>query len=181
MNATIECRQGDIARQDDIDTVINAANAQLRSGGGVAGALHRAAGPRLAEAGRPLAPIKPGQAVLTDAFDLPNRHVIHCLGPVYGVDEPSDELLAACYRNALQLAERHGIESLAFPALSTGAFGYPAAEAARVALSTVLDTLPDCPGIRRVRFVLFDAASAELYQRTLAELQGGEGAQEGRE
>ncbi|XKE44800.1 macro domain-containing protein [Halomonas organivorans] len=166
----IECRQGDIARQDDIEAVVNAANAQLRSGGGVAGALHRAAGPELAEAGRPLAPIQPGQAVLTEAFALPNRYVIHCLGPVYGVDEPSDELLADCYRNALQLAERHGIESVAFPALSTGAFGYPAAEAARIALSTVLTTLPQCPGIRTVRFVLFDAKSADLHRQTLASL-----------
>ncbi len=170
MNASasrIECRQGDIARQDDIEAVVNAANAQLQPGGGVAGALHRAAGPDLAEACRPLAPISPGEAVITEAFALPNRHVIHCLGPVYGVDEPSDALLADCYRNALELAQRHGIASLAFPALSTGAFGYPAAEAARIALSTVLTTLPECPAVRRVRFVLFDAASAELHQRTL--------------
>ncbi|MDR5865471.1 macro domain-containing protein [Halomonas koreensis] len=167
----IECRQGDIARQDDLQAVVNAANAQLRSGGGVAGALHRAAGPELAEACRPLAPIQPGQAVITPAFGLPNRHVIHCLGPVYGIDEPSDELLADCYRHALQLAERHGLESLGFPALSTGAFGYPATEAARIALSTVLATLPGCPTVRRVRFVLFDAAAAELHRRTLAALR----------
>lgn len=169
----IECRQGDIARQDDMEAVVNAANAQLRSGGGVAGALHRAAGPELAEACRPLAPIQPGQAVISDAFGLPNRHVIHCLGPVYGVDEPSDELLAACYRNALRLAETHGIASIAFPALSTGAFGYPATEAARIALSTVLATLPDCPRVQKVRFVLFDADSAELHRRTLAALDSG--------
>ncbi|RTR07041.1 macro domain-containing protein [Halomonas nitroreducens] len=174
-SSRIECCQGDIARQDDMVAVVNAANAQLRSGGGVAGALHRAAGPELAEAGRPLAPLHPGQAVVTEAFGLPNRYVIHCLGPVYGVDEPSDELLAACYRHALQLAERHGIESLAFPALSTGAFGYPAAEAARIALATVMDTLPHCPTVRRVRFVLFDAESAELHRRTLASLEGGSG------
>ncbi|MBB3141789.1 macro domain-containing protein [Halomonas organivorans] len=166
----IECRQGDIARQDDIEAVVNAANAALRSGGGVAGALHRAAGPELAEACRPLAPIQPGQAVITEAFGLPNRHVIHCLGPVYGVDEPSDELLADCYRHALELAEQHGITSIAFPALSTGAFGYPAAEAARIALATVLAILPSCPAVKRVRFVLFDAASAELHQRTLTAL-----------
>lgn len=171
MHATIECVQGDIARQTDIDAVINAANAQLRPGGGVAGALHRAAGPELDRACRPLAPIRPGQAVITPAFGLPNRHVIHCLGPVYGVDEPSDELLAACYRNALRLAETHGLTSLAFPAISTGVFGYPPAEAARVALATVIATLPDCPGIERVRFVLFDAKSAELHRLTLANLQ----------
>ncbi|TDO04593.1 MULTISPECIES: macro domain-containing protein [Halomonas] len=171
--ATIECIQGDIARQADIDAVVNAANAQLRSGGGVAGALHRAAGPGLAEECRPLAPIRPGQAVITGAHGLPNRHVIHCLGPVYGVDEPADELLAACYRNALELAEREGIRSIAFPALSAGAFGYPPAEAARVALATVLQTLPECPGIERVRFVLFDADSTALHQRILATLEKG--------
>lgn len=166
----IECCQGDIARQHDVEAVVNAANARLRTGGGVAGALHRAAGPELAEACAPQAPIHPGEAVITDAYGLPNRHVIHCLGPVYGVDEPSDTLLADCYRNALALAQRHGIERLAFPALSTGAFGYPAAEAARIALSTVLTTLPHCPAIRRVRFVLFDAAGAELHQHTLEAL-----------
>ncbi|PXY00049.1 macro domain-containing protein [Halomonas sp. LBP4] len=173
MSATIECIRGDIAHQPDIDAVVNAANAELRIGGGVAGALHRAAGPGLEEECRPLAPIQPGQAVITGAHGLPNRHVIHCLGPVYGIDEPSDELLAACYRHALLLAEREGIASVAFPAISAGAFGYPATEAARIALSTVIRTLPECPGIERVRFVLFDAASAELHQRTLEALQKG--------
>ncbi|MDI5987156.1 macro domain-containing protein [Halomonas sp. M4R5S39] len=173
MSATLECIQGDIAHQPDIDAVVNAANAELRIGGGVAGALHRAAGPGLEEECRPLAPIQPGQAVITGAHRLPNRHVIHCLGPVYGVDEPSDELLAACYRQALLLAEREGIASVAFPAISAGAFGYPATEAARLALATVIRTLPECPGIERVRFVLFDAASTELHQRTLLALQQG--------
>jgi len=172
--ATIECIQGDIADQPDIDTVVNAANAQLQSGGGVAGALHRAAGPGLAEECRPLAPIRPGQAVITGAHELPNHHVIHCLGPVYGVDEPADELLAACYRHALELAERENVRSIAFPALSAGAFGYPAAEAARVALSTVLQTLPECQSVERVRFVLFDAGSTTLYRRTLATLENGQ-------
>lgn len=91
---TIECVQGDITRQEGFDAVVNAANAELRPGGGVSGAIHRAAGPGLAEECRPLAPIKPGQAVITSAHKLPNRFVIHCLGPVYGVDKPSDRLLA---------------------------------------------------------------------------------------
>ncbi|MCE8017528.1 macro domain-containing protein [Halomonas sp. MCCC 1A17488] len=167
MTGQLECCQGDIARQSDIDAVVNAANAELRPGGGVAGALHRAAGPRLDRACRPLAPIAPGEAVITEAFDLPNRYVIHCLGPVYGRDRPEAELLAACYRNALELAERHGLTSIAFPALSAGAFGYPLEEAARVALATVHETLPRCPGIAKVRFVLFDAGSAEVFQRSL--------------
>ncbi|MBF8223126.1 macro domain-containing protein [Halomonas sp. 328] len=170
----IECRQGDITRQTDVAAVVNAANAQLRPGGGVAGALHRAAGPELEAACRPLAPIQPGQAVITPAFGLPNRHVIHCLGPVYGVDEPSDELLAACYRNAMALAEAQRLDSLAFPALSTGAFGYPMAEAARIALSTVRESGRHGEHLGLVRFVLFDAAAAELHRQVLDTLQAGQ-------
>src|SRR6056297_1235159 len=101
---TVECLIGDIASQGDMNAVVNAANAQLRTGGGVAGAIHRAAGPGLEEECRPLAPIQPGEAVITGAHGLPNRAVIHCLGPVYGRDEPADELLAQCYRSALALA-----------------------------------------------------------------------------
>src|SRR5690606_38570363 len=134
----VECVVGDIVAQSDIDAVVNAANAQLRSGGGVAGALHRAAGPGLEAECRPLAPIRPGQAVITGAHRLPNRHVIHCLGPVYGHDEPATELLADCYRNALRLAEQHGVRSIGFPSISTGAFGYPLPEAAAVAVRTVV-------------------------------------------
>lgn len=164
----MECVVGDIANQTDIDAVVNAANAQLMPGGGVAGALHRAAGPKLAEECAPMAPIQPGQAVLTGGHNLPNRWVIHCLGPVYGRDEPSDKLLADCYRNALKLADEHGIERLAFPALSTGAFGYPAEEAARVCATTLEDTLPELQNVRLVRFVLFDEAAKQTLQNALA-------------
>lgn len=167
-SARVECQQGNIVMQDDMGIVVNAANAELRPGGGVAGALHHAAGPDLDKACRSLAPIAPGQAVITDAFDLPNQYVIHCLGPVYGVDSPADELLAACYYNALRLGQRERIDSIAFPSISTGAFRYPVAEAARIALSTVIQHIPEFPHIERVRFVLFDPATTELYQRTLA-------------
>ncbi|EPC01056.1 hypothetical protein L861_10815 [Litchfieldella anticariensis FP35 = DSM 16096] len=170
-HVTIECIKGDIAQQPDIDAVVNAANAQLKIGGGVAGALHRAAGPGLEEECRPLAPIKPGQAVITGAHDLPNRYVIHCLGPVYGIDEPSDELLAACYRNALSLADERELESVAFPSLSTGAFGYPMGEATRIALSTVMEASENCQYLRSVRFVLFDDKATELHRKTLESLQ----------
>ena len=166
----IECRLGDIAAQTDIDAVVNAANAQLRTGGGVAGALHRAAGPGLARECAPLAPIHPGQAVITGAHDLPNKSVIHCLGPVYGRDEPADRLLADCYTHALRLAEEHGLHSIAFPALSTGAFGYPLQEAARIAVTTVAAELPRLRHVRLVRFVLFDQAALDAHRSVLDEL-----------
>ncbi len=166
----IECVSGDIAHQSDMDAVVNAANAWLRSGGGVAGAIHRAAGPGLEAECAPLAPIEPGQAVITSGHDLPNRFVIHCLGPVYGHDEPADALLAACYRNALKLADQAGIERIAFPALSTGAFGYPMEEAARVALRTVIDTLKTRSSVRHLRFVLYTQADRDLHVRVLDDL-----------
>ncbi len=169
---TIECLQGDISHQPDVDAIVNAANAELRMGGGVAGAIHRAAGPGLEEEGRDLAPIAPGQAVVTSGHDLPNRYVIHCLGPVYGRDEPSDELLAACYHGALHLAEQCNIRSIAFPAISTGVFGYPIEEATRVALTAVLEELPGLSSVRLIRFVLFSAPDLEGYTRMLEELAG---------
>lgn len=163
--ADVEATTGDIAAQGDLDAVVNAANAELMPGGGVAGAIHRAAGPELAEACRPLAPIRPGEAVVTEAFRLPNRWVIHCLGPRYGIDEPADRLLADCYRNALRLAEEYRMESVGFPALSTGAFGYPFREAARVAVDTIdemlagLETPP-----RLVRFVFFSDRDRQEFE-----------------
>ena len=166
----IEVVQGDITAQDDVDAVVNAANAELESGGGVAGAIHEAAGPDLEEESRPLAPIEPGEAVITGGYDLPNPHVIHVLGPVYGSDEPEDELLARCYREALALAEENGVESLAFPAISTGAFGYPVEEAAEVALQTVSGSAAELQNVRLIRFVLFSEEDAEVYERLLSEL-----------
>ncbi len=167
-DVTIECVQGDIASQEGVAAVVNAANAQLMIGGGVAGALHRAAGPGLSEECRPLAPIEPGEAVITGGHNLPNRYVIHCLGPVYGLDRPGDELLARCYRNALRLAEEHEIESIAFPAISTGAFGYPVEEAAEVALGTIVEIVPNLDSVRRIRFVLYGARDLEVHERVLS-------------
>lgn len=163
----IECTQGDIADQPDVTAVVNAANAQLRIGGGVAGAIHRAAGPGLTEECRPKAPIKPGEAVISGGHNLPNEYVIHCLGPVYSRDKPEKKLLADCYRNALQLAEENDIDSIAFPAISTGAFGYPIKEAAEIAFSTIRDEIPKLESIKHIRFVLFSEEDLRLHQKIL--------------
>lgn len=171
-SVTLELIQGDIARQHGIDAVVNAANAELMPGGGVAGAIHWAAGPGLAEECRPLAPIRPGQCVVTGGHGLPNPHVIHCLGPVYGTDRPEAALLANCYRRALELAEEQGLTSVAFPAISTGAFGYPLEEAAEIALRTVVDLAPGLRSVRRIRFVLFGRSDLDAHERALARLLG---------
>lgn len=168
---TLELLTGDIAKQADMDAVVNAANAQLRPGGGVAGALHRAAGPSLEEEGRRHAPLSPGQAVVTQAYGLPNRWVIHCLGPVYGQDEPADELLASCYREALRLAEEKGLGTVAFPSISTGAFGYPAEDAARVAITTLAEQAPRLNHVHQVRFVLYDQDSFRTFAQVLGQLR----------
>ena len=167
---TIECVRGNIAAQPGIDAVVNAANGELRTGGGDAGAIHRGAGPGLEAECRPLAPIRPGQAVITGAHNLPNRHVIHCLGPLYGRDEPAGALLAACYRNALALADRQGLTSVAFPAISTGVFGYPMEEAARVALGAVIGEIPNLTSVTLIRFVLYAAGDESTHARVLDEL-----------
>ncbi len=167
---TIECLVGDIASQNDMTAVVNAANAQLRTGGGVAGALHRAAGPELEEECRSLAPIKPGKAVITGAYNLPNRYVIHCLGPVYGVDNPEDILLANGYRNVLNLAEEHRINSIAFPAISTGAFGFPMKEAAEIALFTLKEMVPELKHVKHIRFVLHDQSALSVHEYYLKKL-----------
>jgi O-acetyl-ADP-ribose deacetylase len=167
---TVECVRGDITSQEDVTAIVNAANAELRSGGGVAGAIHRAAGPGLEEEARPLAPIGPGEAVITGGHELPNRYVIHTLGPVYGRDRPEAELLAGCYRNSLALAEEREIESVAFPAISTGIFGYPVEEAARVALQTVVEETQRLDNVRLVRFVLFGEEDFEVHKAVLSEV-----------
>lgn len=169
---TIECVRSDITRQSDLACIVNAANAQLASGGGVAGAIHRAAGPGLYEECRKLAPIRPGEAVITGGHALPNRFVIHCLGPVWGRDEPADALLASCYRKALALADENGLTSIAFPAISTGIFGFPVARAARIALGAVLDSAAHLSAIRLIRFVLFSVEDCRIHTATLQALAG---------
>jgi len=169
---TIECIQGNIAAREGIDAVANAANAQLLMGGGVAGAIHRAAGPDLEKECRPLGPIEPGEAVITGAHNLPNKYVIHCLGPVYGRDKPSAKLLANCYRNALRLAEEKKIGSVAFPAISAGVFGYPMAGAAEVALTTVINEIAKLKNVKLIQFVLYSDRALNVFEKNLNRMVG---------
>ncbi|MFH1458836.1 MAG: macro domain-containing protein [Candidatus Omnitrophota bacterium] len=166
----LECVQGDIAKQNDIIAVVNAANAQLLPGGGVAGAIHFAAGAGLAVECRKFAPIKPGEAVITKAHNLPNKFVIHCLGPVYGKDNPSDKLLANCYLNALKLTQKHKIESIAFCAISTGIFRFPKEAAANIAFKTIISQLSDASHLKKIRFVLHTNKDLTIHEKVLAEL-----------
>ncbi|APF17738.1 Appr-1-p processing domain protein [Caldithrix abyssi DSM 13497] len=174
-SVVLELVQGNIANQPEMEAVVNAANAMLASGGGVAGAIHSAAGPGLYEECRPLAPIRPGQAVITGAHGLPNRYVIHTLGPVYGKDKPEDKILAECYRNSLKLAEEKRIASLAFPAISTGIFGYPVRDAARVALNTVIAMAPQLKYVQKIRFVLYSDSDLKAHEEALEALMNTPG------
>lgn len=167
---TIELFKGDITRQPDIEAIVNAANARLLPGGGVAGAIYRAAGPELVNESEPLGPIRPGEAVLTKAYELPNKYIIHCLGPVYGMDSPEDQLLTNCYRNALRLADHEDITSVAFPAISTGAFGYPLEDAAFVALHTIIDQAALLKNVKLIRMVLFSESDLKVHEDLLEQI-----------
>jgi O-acetyl-ADP-ribose deacetylase len=164
----IEIVEGDITALD-VDAIVNAANKMLAPGGGVCGAIHRASGPELAKACAELGGCETGDAKITPGFRLPARYVIHTVGPVWeGGESGEDRLLAACYRNSLALAAEHGLVSIAFPAISTGIFGFPPARAARIAVATVLDGLPDAPSIRGVVFCCFGRDSQAHHERALA-------------
>lgn len=163
-NVEVEIVQGDITEQSDMTAIVNAANAELKTGGGVAGAIHSKAGNGLTKEAEKHAPIGAGEAVITDAYGLPNEKVIHTLGPVYGEDEPAAELLANCYKNALQIAQDEGIDSIAFPAISTGAFGYPIEEAAEIALQTIHDQLENMKNIKRIRMVVHSRRDEEVFE-----------------
>jgi len=170
MSIEIECVKGDIADQKDIMAVVNAANAQLKSGGGVAGAIHKGAGSELEKACRSMAPIETGEAVITYAYDLPNEYIIHCLGPIYGVDKPSDELLKRCYENALKLADDHDVDSIAFPAISIGEFRFPMEKATEIAIKTVKGLLPQLKNIEKIRFVVYSDEVLRVYNSYLKEI-----------
>jgi O-acetyl-ADP-ribose deacetylase len=162
----IEIVTGDITAQR-VDAIVNAANPSLLGGGGVDGAIHRAAGPALLDACRRLGGCATGQARITAGFRLPARHIIHTVGPVWrGGGHGEAELLRACYRSSLALAEQHALVSVAFPAISTGVYGYPLAAAAEVAVTSVRTHSPT--SLERVVFVCFDAVTRAAYERVLA-------------
>ena len=164
--------EGDIVRVE-ADAIVNAANSSLLGGGGVDGAIHRAAGPALLAECATLGGCPTGEARITGAGRLPMRHVIHTVGPIWSGGRSGEaELLASAYRSSLALAEQHGVRRLAFPSISTGAYGYPLAPAARIALGTVIDHLRGGSGLAEVTFVLFGADTLAEYQAALAELAG---------
>ena len=167
MTLRIECVRGDISAQPDVDAVVCAANGELAPGAGVAGAIHRVAGPGLYEECRPLAPIRTGEAVITSGHGLPNDRCIHTLGPVYEDSSDPPAELAACYRAILARAEENEIASVATPAISTGIFGYPVDEAAEVAIRTVRAEADKLRHVRLVRFVLWDQADLAAHVRVL--------------
>ncbi|MEN3015254.1 MAG: macro domain-containing protein [bacterium] len=160
--------RGDITEQPDIECIVNSANSQLLPGGGVSGAIHKKAGPELYEYCKKLAPIKVTQAVITPAFKLPNKYIIHTLGPVYGVDKPEDELLKKTYQNCMELADKQGIKSIAFPSISTGIFGYPINLAAPIAIKAILEKLVDTR-ISLVRMVLWSEEDYKVYEGVVAQ------------
>lgn len=165
----IEVWQGDLTRLA-VDALVNAANSSLLGGGGVDGAIHRAAGPELLDFCRQLGGCPTGEARLTPGFNLPARYVIHTVGPVWrGGGHGEAELLASCYRNSLALAEAHGLISIAFPAISCGVYGFPAEQAARIALTELRRPRPAGSSLKRALLVAFASDMAQLYRRLLGE------------
>jgi O-acetyl-ADP-ribose deacetylase len=169
-HATVELVQGNIIEQD-VDAIVNAANSALSGGGGVDGAIHRAAGPELMQACRAIGRCPPGEARITPGFRLKARYVIHAVGPVYRDGQHGEAaVLAAAHQNSLVLASQHKVSSVAFPAISTGIYGYPVADAASVALGAVRDFLEQDRQLSLVRFVLWDDRALAAFSTALARL-----------
>lgn len=173
MNAydRIELIEGDITLQET-DAIVNAANKSLLGGGGVDGAIHRAAGPELLAECRTLGGCQTGEAKITKGYNLPAGYVIHTVGPIYRDGKHGEpELLADCYQNSLKVAISNGLKTVSFPSISTGAYGYPIEEAARIALKTVCKFLEDHPEIELVRFCLFGSHAYDVFRGALEKLK----------
>jgi len=158
----IEVRQGDIT-QLEVDAIVNAANQSLLGGGGVDGAIHRAAGPQLLEECRALGGCPTGEARITKGYNLPVRYVIHTVGPVYSGKPQDSRLLTNCYENSLKLAVENRVKSIAFPAISCGVYGYPIENACKIAVDTTADFLKSNPGVENAIFILFSNEDLRIY------------------
>ena len=170
MRDRVEIIQGDITKLA-VDAIVNAANTSLLGGGGVDGAIHRAAGPELLAECRTLSGCATGEAKITAGYRLPARYVIHTVGPVWhGGAKGEAELLRGCYRNACRIAHENGLASIAFPAISTGVYGYPLDQACRIALEEVKSALASYPDLARVIFVAFSDEARQIYQETVEEV-----------
>lgn len=155
----------------NVDVIVNAANRSLLGGGGVDGAIHKAAGPKLLDATKRLGGANTGEAKITEGYDLPAKYVIHAVGPIYREgSEEEQKLLASCYKNALDIADAHELETIAFSAISTGVYGYPLQEATEIAVQTVQKILPELQSIQEVSFVVFDKTTKKTYKKVFEKM-----------